>query len=366
MTAAASIQAQRPDRTIRVLIVEDNSVVRRLAQKWINDEPDLEVVGQAINGRQGIQLTKELRPDVVTLDVEMPVMDGITALPEILRAHGDARVVMASTLTRRNAEITLHALTLGAADYIPKPEASPSFGATDNYRRELIAKIRELATAHFNRAKRPPPAVWRPTPSAHAKISNARPEAVFIGASTGGPQALRTLFAELSGAISVPVFIAQHMPHTFTTILAEHLSKTWAGGCVEAADGMIAKPGAAYLAPGGYHMTVKREGGNLVTRLDQRPPENFCRPAVDPLFRSAAVACGASALCVVLTGMGVDGCAGAKKVVEASGSIIAQDEATSVVWGMPGAVANANLTSHIAPLDAIAPAIITLCNGKKL
>lgn len=371
-TAPAFSAPAGSHRKIKVLIVDDSLIVRRMMERWLNDQPDLDIVGYAINGQEGVAKTKSLQPDVVVLDIEMPILDGLSALPQILQAHRPVRVVMASTLTTRNGEATLKALSLGASDFIPKPEANALAAASD-YRREIVEKVRALGQTAIRRESAASP--WSSARSSQtAARANTlapttrvglRPDALFVGASTGGPQALRDVFFQLRGKVKVPVFVVQHMPATFTKVLANNIDQFWDAGCQEANDGEPAKPGRIYIAPGGKHMLVRKERGALVTSLNQNPPVKYCRPAVDPLFTSAAKACGDRALCVVLTGMGSDGADGARDVVDAKGAVLIQDEASSVVWGMPGAVAQEGLAAHVSPLDKIGSAISNVLNGLK-
>jgi two-component system chemotaxis response regulator CheB len=294
---------------------------------------------------------------------------------------------MASTLTRRNAEISFKALSLGASDYIPKPESTREATAAEIFHHDLIQKIRSLGAKirrsapaistpplapGLDRSRDPSPAS-RPTPSPVAQpqlmrraFSMQAPRALLIGSSTGGPQALMTLVAEIGAVIDrFPVLITQHMPPTFTTILAEHLARASHRPAHEAVDGEIVKPGTIYLAPGGRHMRVVRHGAEAAIALDDGPPVNFCKPAVDPLFTSAIDVWQGSCMAVVLTGMGSDGMRGGKDIVAAGGSVIAQDEATSVVWGMPGAAANAGICAAILPLNQIAPKLVRLFSGDR-
>jgi two-component system, chemotaxis family, protein-glutamate methylesterase/glutaminase len=374
----SALPASPPSRRIRVMIIDDSAVIRGLVSRWLEAEADIEMVGVAVNGRDGIERARTFQPDIVILDIEMPVLDGVSALPEILKAAPGCRVVMASTLTQRGAEVTFKALSLGASDYLPKPEASQLAGAAD-YKRELLTKVRALGARalKFGRAPAPQslPGAAAPRPLApsikpqpvntplRAVTINHRPEALFIGSSTGGPEALKVLVSGLVGKIQVPVFITQHMPAMFTKILAEHLSKQTRATVVEGADGMEARPGVFYIAPGDRHMIISRKLGVTRIILNQNPPENFCRPAVDPLFRSAAEHYGDRALAVILTGMGQDGCAGARPLVQTGAALIAQDEESSVVWGMPGAVARAGLACAVKPLNQIAPAILNVLRG---
>jgi two-component system, chemotaxis family, protein-glutamate methylesterase/glutaminase len=318
--------------------------------------------------------------DVVILDIEMPEMDGITALPEILKTRPGVQVMMASTLTLRNADISLQALSLGAADYIPKPQSTRMVSAGVDFRLELIGKVKALCQQARKAiaAGQPSPAADSPKartvsaavpprpatrPVALSSASVQRPDILAIGSSTGGPQALFTLIGALPHNIRVPIVITQHMPPAFTAILAQHIERLTGFPAKEAAHGDMLKAGHVYVAPGDHHMVLEPTAGGARIVINQDPPENFCRPAVDPLFRSVAAIYGAKALCVVLTGMGQDGMRGGKDIVARGGTILAQDEATSVVWGMPGAVANAGLASRILPLPEIAPAVVKFVQG---
>lgn len=340
---------------IRVLVVDDSAVVRGLISRQLNAEAGMGVVATAANGELALAELARREVDVVVLDIEMPVMDGLTALTEIVARYPAVRVVMASTLTRRNAEISMKALHLGASDYVAKPETG--LGAAEEFRQELAAKIRALAT------RRPRPGARAPASTApvikaqppQPRSPRTRPSVILIGASTGGPPALLKLFAALRGAVEQPILLTQHMPPTFTALLAEQLTRAGERPCAEARDGDRIKPGHCYIAPGGWHMTVAREGAMPTLRLNQDPPENFCRPAVDPLFRTAAGVFGSGALAVILTGMGSDGAKGCEALARAGGHFIVQDEASSVVWGMPGAAAATGLAGGILPLDQIGP-----------
>jgi two-component system chemotaxis response regulator CheB len=363
---------------IRVMVVDDSVVVRGLVSRWIEEEPGLTVAASLRNGRDAVDQLDRVDPDVVILDIEMPELDGISALPLMLAKKRDLVVIMASTLTRHNAEISLKALSLGAADYIPKPETNRGVTTSATFRRELIEKIRELGGRR--RRRRPPrtpttaapalqPAQRAAEPAAPLRLrpfAPTPPRVLVIGSSTGGPQALTAVVSNLRGLIPrVPVLITQHMPPTFTTILAEHIAR--AAGCPahEGIDGEPVVAGTIYVAPGGKHMqAVKRDNGVFIA-LDDGPLVNYCKPAVDPLFRSVARTWGSAVLALVLTGMGSDGSKGGADIVAQGGSVIAQDEATSVVWGMPGAAAHAGICSAVLPLDQIAPKIMRLFSGER-
>jgi len=357
--------------------------------RWVDEDPDLTLVGAAVDGEQGLAKAKELQPDLIILDVEMPKMDGLAALPLLLKAVPTCKVVMASTLTRRGGEVTIRALSMGAADYTPKPQAGHLAGA-DEFRQTLLSKLKALAprpippvpTGKPIQPSRPvartfskpddvkekpkrsfAPVARAPMSRGTTPKSTARPEIIAIGSSTGGPQALREVVAAFSGDVKAPFVLAQHMPALFTKILGEHLTKSSKILCKEAEDGERLKPGHLYIAPGDFHMTVRKDAGGFYAVLDQTPPINFCRPAVDPLFQSVAEATKGAALGVILTGMGHDGREGARALRNAGGTVLAQDEKTSVVWGMPGAVAEAGLADEILPLTQIGPAVQKRAKG---
>jgi two-component system, chemotaxis family, protein-glutamate methylesterase/glutaminase len=366
---------------LRVMVVDDSVVIRGLISRWIASEPDMVVAGSLRTGLDAVNQIERINPDVAVLDIEMPDLDGISALPLLLAKKRNLIIIMASTLTRRNAEISFKALSLGASDYIPKPESTREQSAAEIFHHDLIQKIRSLGAKvrrsalaaaspplapSLERSPRPPlPPVAQPQLMRRA-FSMQAPRALLIGSSTGGPQALMTLVAEIGAVIDrFPVLITQHMPPTFTTILAEHLARSSHRPAHEAIDGEIVKAGTIYLAPGGRHMRVVRHGAEVAIALDDGAPVNFCKPAVDPLFSSAIDVWQGGVLAVVLTGMGSDGMRGGKEIVAAGGSVIAQDEATSVVWGMPGAAANAGICAAVLPLNQIAPKLVRLFSGDR-
>lgn len=352
---------------IRAVVCDDSAVIRGLLVRLLGADPAIAVVGTASNGRDVLALQARERPDVVVLDIEMPVMDGLAALPALLRADPAVQVVMASTLTTRGADVTMTALRLGAADYVPKPTAVGGIAAGEGFRRELVEKVKALGRVALRRrgAGGAPvqPAPRAPVRSPLAAPRAVAPELVAIGASTGGPQALFRVMADLGPAFRLPVLITQHMPPTFIPILAEHISRLGGLPCAEAREGERIVAGRAYLAPGDRHMLVAGERHAPVIALSSAPPENFCRPAVDPMLRSAAAVTGGRVLAVVLTGMGHDGLAGARAVADAGGAVIAQDEASSVVWGMPGAVVQAGLAAAVEPVGEVARAILAFARA---
>jgi two-component system, chemotaxis family, protein-glutamate methylesterase/glutaminase len=377
---AAETQAARGggQSPIRVMVVDDSAVIRGLLTRTLESDPDITVVASVGNGQMAISAIGRQDTDVVILDIEMPVMDGLTALPKILAAAPDAKVIVASTLTQTNAQISLKAMAAGAADYLAKPSSSELNAATA-FKRELVDKVKALGDARRRRrattTTKPttaeelpfrPVATSRPAapPAIALRAASAvRPSVIAIGSSTGGPQALLAVLAGLPASVQQPVLITQHMPPTFTTILAQHLSRASGRPAAEGVDGEAVAPGRIYLAPGDFHMKVEARGAARVIRLLKDPPENFCRPAVDPMLRSLSEVYGSGVLCAILTGMGADGTKGGEAIIAAGGTVIAQDEATSVVWGMPGAAAAAGICSAILPISHIAPHIVRLAAG---
>lgn len=367
---------------VRVMVIDDSAVARGLVRRWVEEEPNLEIVASLRTGREAIEYLDRTSPDVAVLDVDMPDMDGITALPLLLKKRPDLAVIMASTLTRRNAEITLKALALGALDYVQKPEAN-GVVTSPEFRRDLIAKVREFGA----RARRvdlrrdPPQAALRRLPETGETsivpfeparradfrlrlLPKTAPRVLVIGSSTGGPQALTDLCASLVPVIDqAPVLITQHMPPTFTTILAEHLARAIDRPVREAEHGEHVRSGHVYIAPGARHMRVQRRENQATIAIDDGPPVNFCKPSVDVLFSSAAEVWGNWVLGLILTGMGSDGTRGGADIVAAGGAILAQDEATSVVWGMPGSAASAGLCSAVLPIGEIGPKVVRLFAG---
>lgn len=342
------------------MIVDDSAVARALALRWLNEEPGIDVVAEAETGRVALALVARADPDVIVLDLDMPDMDGLTALPELLAARPGVAVLVVSTLTRRNAEISLRCLSLGAADYVPKPSSRGDADELAAFRRELVEKIRAVAgRGQTSGAAVVPPRLAAPAPVA------ARPACLIVGASTGGPRAVMRLFGQLPASVlkRLPVFVVQHMPPIFTAVFAEHLAAI--AGCEvrEAHDGEAVRPGVIHIAPGGRHTGLVRRGADVFLNVHDGPPTNVCRPAVNVLFETAAAVYGPAALAVVLTGMGRDGLAGARSLAAAGAPVIVQDEGTSTVWGMPGAIAREGLARAILPLDGIAPAICVFMEG---
>jgi two-component system, chemotaxis family, protein-glutamate methylesterase/glutaminase len=379
---------------IRVMVVDDAVVIRGLLSRWLDEDPGLTVVGSHRNGRLAVDDIEKSNPDVVVLDIEMPEMDGMTALPLMLAKKRDLIVIMASTLTRRNAEISLKALSLGASDYVPKPESTSEVTTSVDFRRELIEKVKALGmrairtrgpartmraetnagrTASQAQVSRvgmaregmrgAAPAVAKPAFKLRPYAS-VKPRILAIGSSTGGPQALQQVMKDIGTAIhDVPVVITQHMPPTFTAILAEHVGKAALRPSKEGENGEVIKPGNIYVAPGGKHMILEKDAGAVKIRLTDGPPVNFCKPAVDPLFDSVAKIYGSATLAVILTGMGHDGADGVRTIAAGGGSIVTQNEATSVVWGMPGAAANTGMCSDVLPLPEIGPKLARVLKG---
>jgi len=368
---------------ISVLVVDDSVVIRRLVTSVLSEDPDIEVVGTASSGRFALGKVEQLRPDIVTLDVEMPDMNGLEALAELRKKHPRLPVIMFSTVTERGAAATLDALTLGANDYVTKPSAVGSVNeAMESVRHQLVPKIKALAERAAAVARGESPPVRRPRSSVQvtprAAVSAPQParrtpatpvpprrtaptgrvDVVAIGLSTGGPDALAQVLPQLPVDLPVPVLVVQHMPAVFTRLFAERLSAKSRVAVVEATPGELVLPGQVYIAPGDYHMTVVRDGADVRIATNQGPPENWCRPAVNVLFRAVADVYGGNTLAVVLTGMGQDGLRGCERLRECDAQIVVQDEPTSVVWGMPGIVATTGLADKIVPLEDVAGEIV--------
>jgi two-component system, chemotaxis family, protein-glutamate methylesterase/glutaminase len=349
---------------IRVMVVDDSVVVRKIVTDVLSADPDIEVVGTAVNGRIAVAKLAQLEPDLVTMDIEMPELNGIEAVRAIRsgaggRAHGRVPIVMFSTLTERGASSTLDALSAGANDYVTKPANVGSVGQSmESVREQLIPKIKALTgrPVSIGPARAAAPV---PPPRAAAPRTGPRklPAVLVIGSSTGGPEALAKVLPQLPAGLPVPVLVVQHMPPVFTRQFAQRLDRLSPLRVVEASDGSPLVPGTVHLAPGDHHLVVRSSARGLHTGLSQGPPENFCRPAVDPLFRSAVTAFDGAVLAVVLTGMGSDGRNGAGEIRAAGGTVLVQDQNSSVVWGMPGAISQAGYADEVLPLDRIPEAV---------
>ncbi|NNM73646.1 chemotaxis-specific protein-glutamate methyltransferase CheB [Enterovirga aerilata] len=339
------------------MLVDDSAVVRGFLSRWIAAEPGFSVVGGAANGQEALDLFDVLRPDIVLLDIDMPVLDGPATLARLLARRPDLAVVVVSTLTRRNAEISLGCLARGAVDILTKPESQRDLAGPAAFRGELMLKLRGLAARH----RRTPGRGMPPLPGflrRAALPATVRPRVLAIGASTGGPAALCRILRGLSPVSDrMPILLVQHMPELFTGVFAEQLRTQTGLAVAEAEEGEEIRPGRLYLAPGGRHMGLGSGEGAAVIRLRTGPPLHHCRPALDVTFADVARLFGPAALGVVLTGMGTDGTDGARALVEAGASVIVQDEATSTVWGMPGSIVKAGLARRVVPLDGIAAAI---------
>lgn len=342
-------------RKIRVLIVDDSVVIRRLLTDILNEDPDIEVAGTAPNGKIALAKLSQINPDIVTLDIEMPELDGLGTLPELRKVYPKLPVIMFSTLTERGAAATLEALSLGASDYVAKPANVGNVSAAiEMVKAHLLPKIKALCPLiqqDLANSVRAPTRTLVPRNTLRVQKSC---EVLLLGSSTGGPQALACVLAGLPANFPVPIVVVQHMPPVFTRHLADRLNQMSALEVSEATHGDELRPGRVLIAPGGFHLELQRQGLAVKTLLQQGPPENSCRPAVDVLFRSAANVFGAGCLALVLTGMGQDGLRGAQDIFHVGGTILAQDEATSVVWGMPRAVTVAGLASQTLPLPMIA------------
>lgn len=353
------------------MIVDDSAVIRGLFTRVLESSEDIRVVASVGDGALALKAIERQDVDVVVLDIEMPNMDGLTALPKLIRAKPGLVIIMASSLTERNADISLRALRMGAMDYVTKPSSREALRDADDFKRDLVSKVRALGRANGGGVAPsgeagPAPARARPELTKQDAVISLRPagmmrpDVIAIGSSTGGPQALAEVLKTLTKSIDLPILITQHMPPTFTSILAAHIAQATGWPSAEAKDGDVVEKRHVYVAPGGHHMLIEKSGPRKVIRLSDDPPENFCRPAVDPMLRSIAKAYGASVLVIILTGMGYDGRAGSQAIVESGGTVIAQDKETSVVWGMPGAVATSGLCSAVLPLKELGPHVSKL------
>lgn len=371
-----------PPPRIGIIVCDDSSVIRGTFTRLLEEEPDFEVRASLPNGQLALRALENARPehpvDVVLLDIEMPVMDGLTALPHLLAIDPTVQVIVASAVSVEQSRSSLKAISLGAKDFIPKPRNMRDADSMAAFRQQLVSRVRALAHSRrqaqglswpSSRAEMPAavPLPSSPPRSPAAVATRIRPltcpQALAVGCSTGGPQALLSVLKALPRDPRLPVFVTQHMPATFTKIFADQISKSTPWPCLEAAEGMPVTGGRIYLAPGDWHMLVRTSPNGPVLTVNQDPQENFCRPAVDPMLRSLAAVYGRGLLTVILTGMGSDGEKGCRVVAEAGGAVIAQDEATSVVWGMPGAAARTGLCSAILPLPEIAPTLARLIRG---
>jgi two-component system chemotaxis response regulator CheB len=352
-----------PD-TARVLIVDDSRIFRAVIEEALAGQDEITVAGSVFSGEKALEFIKANPPDVVTLDVEMPGMDGLQTLEAIQQfnaarpAGEEVGVIMVSAHTQHGADVTIKALQAGAFDFVTKPSGPDRDENLATLRQKLLTKIRVFLPRRSRAAKPfPPPATPHPPPSARSV------RAVVVASSTGGPRALEAVLPELSAGVEVPILVVQHMPAQFTRSLAENLSRRCCRGVVEAGDGDPLRPGIVYVAPGGKHLVMRSEGGQLVAGLTDQPPENGFRPSADVLFRSAAAALGGEVVALVLTGMDCDGTAGLRPLKRAGGYAIVQDEQTSVVWGMPGSAVRAGLADEVLPLDRIAAAVKALVAG---
>lgn len=373
MATAFNIKPQT-GAPIRVQLIDDSAVVRGLTRRWLTGVDGIELIVVSADGMAGVADAIKHKPDIIILDVEMPRMDGLEALPHLRRAAPKAKIIMASTLTHKGANVTIQALSKGATDYLPKPEAS-QLGGAEAYRDGLIEKIRLLGRPEESKCAFPAPQPLRPVsmkpneaPRPAIQIPKTpelrkaptrwnKPQAIVVASSTGGPQALQAVLPELCKKTDLPILVVQHMPPTFTSILADHLNATCSHEVSEAKQGEPVARNHVYIAPGGFHMVVEKKGASNTIGLNQDPQVNFCRPAADVLFNSAARVYGGALSAVVLTGMGADGCQGVATIVDQGGRSFVQDQKSSVVWGMPGAVFNAGLAHSVHPLNEIADAV---------
>ena len=375
MNASNAPSASASERTgpLQVMVVDDSFVIRALLSRALEDQKELQVATTAMNGQAAIEELKRRAIDVIVLDIEMPVMDGLTAIPLLLQVDPSVQIIIASTLTHKNAEISMKALKAGATDYLAKPSTSSEMNSADQFKHDLVAKVKELgALSRRNRQRRAamgvvaPQAVVTAAPKKelvlHKNKIYPRPEIICIGSSTGGPQALFNVLGGLKGQVRQPIVITQHMPPTFTNILAKQITQQTEIPAFEGEEGMRIESGKIYIAPGDFHMLLVRDGvsGPVTIRLDKSEPVNYCRPAVDVMLRSVMQVYGNRILSVILTGLGADGKNACVELFEKGGAVLAQDETTSVVWGMPGAAAMAGVCANVLPISHMAAEIIRM------
>jgi two-component system chemotaxis response regulator CheB len=366
--AAVNQRFLQTGERIRVMVVDDSVVIRRMVTQVLEKDPILEVVGSASNGSIGLQRIQQFNPDVITLDIEMPDMDGLEMLRRIRREYPLLRVIMFSTLTERGAAKTLEALTLGADDYVAKVSNEGSLDRSmARLRDEMIPKIKQFFRLPDQRRVTAGPMLPHVATEQAAKpgapiLQNvkARPQVVVMGVSTGGPTALGAILPNVPAGFPLPILVVQHMPPLFTRLLAERLNATCQLPVGEATQDGLVEPGTILIAPGDFHMKLASSGTGVRVFLDQSPRQNSCRPAVDALFSSTGEVYGGAVLAVILTGMGQDGLHGVEILKAQGACILAQDEASSVVWGMPGAVVSAGLADRVLPLDEIVPEILRI------
>jgi two-component system chemotaxis response regulator CheB len=366
---------------IRVMLVDDSAVIRGLISRTLEKDGSINIVSSVSNGEMAVNAIHRADPDIVILDIEMPIMDGITALPLLLKEKPGLKVLMCSTLSQRGADISLKALALGATECIAKPTSSTEMSAAGDFSSELLRLIKGICAAPSPRRAAPGTVELRPRsprparpyfpPKGPVQVTlrhdsfayAGKPDIIAIGSSTGGPAALLQLMKSFKG-FDVPIILTQHMPKTFTTVLAKHITTSCGVPCHEGATGMVLEKGHVYVAPGGFHMLLQKSADRVYIQIDDGPPENYCKPSVDPMLRSAIEIYGRKILAVILTGMGHDGLASCRMLVEMGGRLIAQDQATSVVWGMPGAVAEAGLCTAVLPLGEIGAWVQTAVTGR--
>ncbi len=353
---------------IRVMLADDSAVIRGLLTKTLEADPNIRIVSAVADGAKAVESVSSMKPDVMLLDIEMPVMDGLTALPKILELSPDTKIIMVSSLTEKGATVTLKALSLGATDCIAKPSMTDNPEALNEFKAQLIRTIKGIAPKRAEKETvqpsanapnsatlaQPKQATTSFTLANNTAAYKGKPDVIAIGSSTGGPNALFEVTKHMIG-FDIPILITQHMPATFTKILAQHITTHSGIPACEGEEGMVIQNGHIYVAPGGQHMTFSEKGGKLICHLDDGPDENFCKPSVEPMVRSLIDIYGEKVLGVILTGMGHDGKSSMQALTEKNGRMIAQDEATSVVWGMPGAVAQAGICSEVLPINQIGP-----------
>ena len=341
---------------IRVLIVDDSAIYRKVITEVLSGQPEIEIIGTAANGKIALEMIEKEMPDLLTLDIEMPVMTGLELLQELKKKKSPVKSIVLSGLTHEGATATIQAMSLGALDVVLKPNADSYQAGTDELKKVLLPRVKAIGSTLLRR-KAGAPSRQDAQAVAPARRRRGSYGVVCIGVSTGGPPALTRMLPKIPADLGVPILIVQHMPPMFTKSLANSLNQVCPFDVLEAEDGMVLKPGQALIAPGGSHLKVVRSGAKVITKITQDPPENACRPAVDYLFRSVAEVYGGDVLSVIMTGMGSDGTAGARLIKSKGGTLFCQDESSCVVYGMPKILVENGDADGVFALDKLAPAI---------
>jgi len=370
MVTVPNLAEQTGVRPSTVVIADDSVVVRGLFARWLGESGRFHVVGVAGDGEAAIEHAERHHPDIMVLDLDMPVLDGVEALPRIIKQSPKTAVLLTTTLTERNAQLALQCMSMGAVDVLPKPDSRSGLTLSLGFRTDLLGKLGSIAQSRSRHGDVVAEAGLGAPPSSGIAdlrpLISVMPRYLLVGASTGGPRAVARVLGDLGNAAAgLAILVVQHMPPLFTASFADQIAAQLGLPAREPHDGERLARGTIYVAPGGRHLGIDRRLGHIVASVSDGPPVNFCRPAVDVLFTEAAHHLGPAALGLVMTGMGSDGTEGAAALRRAGAAVIAQDEASSTVWGMPGSVVRAKQASTILPLGTIGPAIRNLVGGSQ-